>query len=298
MPCYHPLQGFRSKTVNPTGKRSIVFNQQEGFRDLRVSLPCGKCAWCRQQYSRGWAVRVMHEASLYEDNCTLTLTYDDEHLPSEGSLVKSDHQKFIKRLSEKISPRKIRFFYCGEYGDKNGRPHFHTCIFNYDFKDKKKAETSPSGETLYESEELNELWQNRGRARIGALTYESAAYVARYVLKKMTYNVPPEFYYEGKTPEYADMSRRPGLGADWLKKFKNDVYPFDFVVMDNVKMSPPKYYDNLLKTLDPALYAEVMLKRKVGAKCAESDPDNSPRRLTVRHKVHKARMQVFLKREI
>ena len=87
MPCYSPLHGYRSKSVNPaTGKRSIVFSPSEGFTDFKLALPCGQCIGCRLERSRQWAMRCMHEASLYKNNCFITLTYAPEKLPPSGSL--------------------------------------------------------------------------------------------------------------------------------------------------------------------------------------------------------------------
>lgn len=82
MPCFRPLKGYKSRVRNrDTGKRSIVFNPREGFHDLPVTLPCGQCIGCRLERSRQWAIRCAHEASLYEENCFITLTYRDEDLP-------------------------------------------------------------------------------------------------------------------------------------------------------------------------------------------------------------------------
>lgn len=286
MACYHPLKGYRSKERNPSGKRSIVFNAKEGFHDLPVDLPCGQCIGCRLERSRQWAIRCVHEASLYDDNCFLTLTYSDEHLPPGGSVVVEHFQKFMKRLRFEFADRRIRFFHCGEYGDQFGRPHYHACLFNFDFADKKHVENSPSGEKLYESEVLNRLW-NFGRARIGAVTFESAAYVARYITKKLTGARAQE--YEGRRPEYVTMSRRPGIGKGWLEKFKSDVFPGDFVVIRGKKMKPPKFYNSQYELLEPGEYAKLKARREVAG--SKHSDNNTHDRLIVRKKIQLERFK-------
>ena len=118
MPCYHPIPGYRAKSTNPSGKRSIVFNLSEGFKNFAVSVPCGRCIGCRLERARQWSIRCIHEASLYEANCFVTLTYDDDNLPLDGSLRPRDMVLFLKRLRKRFGPG-IRFFQCGEYGDKS-----------------------------------------------------------------------------------------------------------------------------------------------------------------------------------
>jgi len=243
MPCYHPLKGWRSKTNNKNGRRPIVFNRRDGYEDQPIELPCGQCVGCRLERSRQWAIRIVHEASLYEDNCFLTLTYNNENLPKDGSLKVEHFQKFMKRLRQKY-PKTIRFFHCGEYGDQEGRPHYHACIFNHNFGDKKLYSRN-NGFPLYTSEELETLWPY-GFCTIGSLTFETAAYTARYIMKKVT-GAKAEDHYNGKKPEYTTMSRRPGIGKTWFEKFKADIYPHDYVVINGKKVGVPKFYDQLLE---------------------------------------------------
>lgn len=206
-----------------------------------IKLPCGQCVGCRLERSRQWAVRCMHEASLHKDNCFVTLTYSDYYLPENGSLVKSDFQKFMKRLRKRVGTN-IRYYYCGEYGENFGRPHYHVILFGYDFKDKMLWRQNTNGDRCYRSKLLEELWPF-GLSEIGDVTFQSAAYVARYVMKKRTGDMAKE-YYGDRLPEYNDMSRRPGIGALWLEKFQNDVYPHDYMVLNGKKMRPPRFYDN------------------------------------------------------
>lgn len=289
MPCYSPLKGFRSKAINPTGKRSIVFNSKDGFADLPVSLPCSQCVGCRLERSRQWAIRCAHEASLYADNCFITLTYNDKHLPADQSLQLDHFQKFMKRLRKKYGEN-IRFYHCGEYGENFGRPHYHACIFNFDFPDK-KIWKSERGVNLYRSPSLEKLW-TFGYSSVGEVTFESAAYVARYIMKKITGDAAENHYVWidpetgeifKRKPEYTTMSRRPGIGKSWFEQYASDVYPDDFIVMRGKKMKPPKFYDSQFELISPGEY-EILKKRRKRAASKHVD-NNTPERLKVRETV-------------
>lgn len=255
MPCYHPLDAWRK---NGGG---ITFRREEGFNDLPyVSVPCGQCIGCRLERSRNWAIRCVHEASLHDQNCFLTLTYADEntdHLPrsfdpetgeigpgSRISLNKRDICLFMKRLRKRFGSG-IRFLQCGEYGDLNGRPHHHVLLFGFAFSDLELLPgRRPGGVRLFRSAVLEELWPY-GHSAVGELTFESAAYVARYVVKKVTGKFA-DWHYCGLEPEYITMSRRPGIAHDWIEKNLDDVYPKDKVFIREGKVSrPPKYYDKI-----------------------------------------------------
>lgn len=306
MTCYHPLDGFRARTPGPSGKRAITFNPSEGYRDLPIQVPCGQCIGCRLEKSRQWALRCKHEASLYSDNCFLTLTYSDENLPENSSLCLRDFQLFIKRLRKKYG-KNIKYYHCGEYGEKTNRPHYHALIFNFDFKDKTIYKIK-NEQKYYISASLSKLWINPktkktlGHCVIGDLTFESAAYVARYCLKKITGKDSDKYYerFNSETgeivkiaKEYATMSRRPGIGRDWYKKYQTDVYPRDYVVKDGVKMRPPKYYDRQLEITDPKEIRRIKALRKQSA--AKHAVDNTPARLAVREKVQKAQAKLLVR---
>jgi len=267
MPCFRPLKGYRSNTVNPeSGKRNITFNPREGFYDLPIDLPCGQCIGCRLERSRQWAIRCVHEASLYEKNCFITLTYSDSHLPKNGSLNVKHYQDFMKRLRFKFGP-KIRFFHCGEYGEKFGRPHYHACIFNFDFGDKKLWKNL-RGNKLYTSENLEALWPF-GFSTIGDVTFESAAYVARYITKKITGPMAQK-HYGNKKPEYTTMSRRPGIAKGWYEKYKHEVYPRDELIIRGKKMKPPKFYDRQFELDEPEVFLKVKRIRKINGRILEA----------------------------
>lgn len=245
MPCYHPLQGYRVKGGRNNGKWAITFSPAQGHPDLKVQVPCGQCIGCRLEKSRQWAMRCTHEMRQHDNNCFITLTFDDDHINPSGSLVKSDYQNFMKRL-RKNTKEKIRYFHCGEYGENLSRPHHHAILFGYDFPDKKYFKRNGQHK-LYQSEILDKAWQHQGHALIGEANFETAAYVARYILKKQT-GPGSENHYQGRLPEYTTMSRRPGIGKDHYNEYKDEIYSDDTIVINNRKMRPPKYYDTQYET--------------------------------------------------
>lgn len=297
MPCYHPLRAFQC------ADGTVVFHENGRFNIVRsLFLPCGQCIGCRLERSRQWAIRCMHEASLYDRNCFITLTYDDEHLTSP-SLEYRDFQLFMKRLRKKFTKEVIRFYMCGEYGENFGRPHFHACLFNYDFADKlyfKKAGDAK----LYTSGTLAELW-GKGFSLIGSVTFESAAYVARYCVAKKTGRAAAAHYravstetgeITNYTPEFNHMSLRPGIGAAWLRRHWADVYPHGNVVVRGRRMKPPKYYDRVCKRFADDDWADIVYTREQLAHKVFGD--NTPERLATKEIVAKARLSQFLRRQL
>lgn len=285
-----------------TGRRQIVFNPKLALVDMPMTIACGQCKGCRLERSRQWAMRCVHEAQLHEKNSFLTLTYNDEHLPADRSLNLDHFQKFMKRLRKRFGAN-IRFFHCGEYGDQYGRPHYHAIIFNLDFEDKKLWKIV-NGQRLYTSETLERLWTDpetnlpMGFATIGEVTFESAAYVARYVMKKITGPMAENHYSRldettGEIiqlkPEYTTMSRRPGIGKGWYDRFKSDVYPHDIVVMrGDKKMKPPRFYDGLYEREYPSDFEKLKAKR--AREMHKHMDNNTPERLEVRERVLEARL--------
>ncbi|AXL14693.1 replication initiator protein [Microviridae sp.] len=293
VPCYAPLKAFRAIEPGPNGKYGITFNARHGYQDRPLALPCGQCVGCRLERSRQWAIRCTHEASLYEENCFITLTYDDEHLPKNRSVDVRPLQLFLKRL-RKHYPHKIRFYACGEYGELHQRPHYHAILFNHDFPDKvlwKMTNDLP----LYNSPTLKKLWPY-GHSSVGTVTWNSAAYVARYVMKKVTGEQANDHYQwidengeiHQRKPEFTTMSRRPGIGKTWLEKYASDVYPNDTVIMNGKKMRPPKYYDQQFEQEEPLPFKKIKAKRKTATRTHAAN--NTPARLKVREKVQITRL--------
>lgn len=283
MPCYHPLQGWKSRTVSKNGKRRVVFSVEEAFVDLPVTVACGQCIGCRIDRSAQWAARIMHEASLHDQNWFVTLTYEDAPV----SLVKRDWQLFAKRVRRR--GRKFRFFHCGEYGGQTNRPHYHAVMFGLELDDLRRYKDTASGHTLYTSAFLEECWQ-LGRVWVGTVTFDSAQYVAKYVLKKVTGEAADD-HYRGRLPEYVTMSNRPGIGAEWFGKFSSDLYPDDFVVTHSGnKLRVPRFYDTRLEKEDPKALARFKVSRQVRAR--KRAADNTPERLAVREEVMRAALKL------
>jgi hypothetical protein len=302
MPCYSPLKGFKSRSTG-----GLTFRRSDSVGE-RMTVACGGCLGCRLDRSREWAARIIHEAQSHDDNCFITLTYDQEHMPrlfngGPGTLLKKDFQNFMKRLRKRLAPRKIRYYMCGEYGDKDNRPHYHACVFGFDPEDKQLFSVNLENE-IYTSQMVSDCWA-RGFVTVGALTFQSAAYVARYVMKKITGPLAQDHYLRVDDygvaywlePEYNTMSRRPGIGKDWYEEYKSDLWPSDEVPVPGtgVFKKVPRYYQTILKGEDELQYEEV---RRLREEFRNSHEDEySPQRLMDKYKVKKAQLK-HLKREL
>lgn len=320
MPCLQTIRAYRShKKKTKNNKSVIVFKAKDAGKTFdEIEIPCGRCIGCRIEKSKIWSLRCVHEASLFENNCFITLTFAEESINEYGTLVKKDFQKFMKRLRkkfkgiEKVKDKNgketypIRFFHCGEYGSELNRPHHHACLFNFDFLDK-KLWSIRQGVRLYRSKELEKLWPF-GYSTVGDVTIKSAAYVARYISKKV--NVPPvgnKYYEKFKNwykrvnketgeifellPEYASMSRRPGIGKRWFERFKNEAYNKDFVTVGGKKFKIPSYYDKLFEEIEPdQLEVIKRLRRHNSLKHKEN---NTQKRCRVRQRCLESKVKVL-----
>lgn len=208
-----------------------------------IPLPCGKCLNCRLNKANEWSVRCMLESLEHENNWFVTLTYDDEHLPEDGLLHRDVLQKFFKRLRKYT---KFRYFGCGEYGTKNGRPHYHVILFGADIDFK------PIGLGLGESKIISDCWPF-GFNYIGDVSYSSCNYVARYTTKKL-------FGEVDKPGEFLCMSNKPGIGANYCKEHLSTILEYDKVFgnFGSSKQSMlPRYFDKIAEKLDSDRYAEM-----------------------------------------
>lgn len=318
MPCYSPLKGWRARD----GK--FTFRREESS-GAKMEVACSGCLGCRIDRSRLWAARIVHESSLYDDkhgSCFITLTYRDEyecddsqlrkgyHLPSDGSLHHSHLTKFLKRLRKKYD-QKIRYYAVGEYGEQTGRPHYHAILFNVDFSDKVEIREK-EGVWLYSSEELDSLWPY-GFTTVGEANWETAAYCARYVMKKVGGVLADDHYrrYDAELgydywiePEFARMSLKPGIGAEWFKRYETDFYPSDELPVPGkgIQQKLPRYYDELLlrtEEMDAHVRAKTLheVKEKRKDYALENAWDRTPERLETQFKVKKAQLQT-LRREL
>lgn len=312
MTCYHPRHGYRG--VNG----QFTTNKNASPTRAPMVAPCGGCIGCRLSYARDWAVRLCCEAQLHEDATFVTLTFDDEHLPSDYSVHRRDMQLFMKRLRDHLWRNykiKIRFFGVAEYGDKNLRPHYHILIFGYGFPDRWLWARSPSGKNRYRSPELEKLWKF-GFCELGSVELASINYVARYAMKKLGGDMGKEHYrrvhpltgdfivrfddetgeaFDTVEREFALMSRRPGIGGDWYDLYKSDAFPSDFLVFNGKKFPIPKYFDKKLKDSFELFDGDAdgliarddhsVLKRMRQERARGRLSENSPERLSVKEEV-------------
>lgn len=286
MPCYRPLSGYRARGGG------IVFARKDSPTGLPMQVPCGQCFGCRKERTRQWALRISHEASQHERNSFLTLTYETDPI----SLSVDDLQRFFKRLRK--SGLRVRYYACGEYGEGLGRPHYHVCLFGEDFSlDRYHWRSSASGFKLFRSPTLEKAW-TAGHSEIGDISFESAAYVAGYVQKKLHGDEAVDHYgrcdphtgeWHPVIPEFAVMSRRPGIGQLWLDRFGHEVAKHDSLISGGREMKPPRFYDKFLERRDPDLYQEIKRRRREAA--AERSEDSTPERLATREIVAKAKVR-------
>ena len=300
-----------------------------------MEVACGQCIGCRLDKSRMWAMRIVHESSLHESNggnCFVTLTYRDRtectaeqlrdglHVPDDWSLHKEHFQKFMKRLRKAYAPQTIRFFHCGEYGNtckhgvklemvkcplcNVGRPHYHAALFNYEPFDLEAYGSADDGSLRYTSPSLERIWKY-GFVDVGELNFDSAAYVARYIMKKRTGVMADGHYmqvdFDGVCtwvePEYITMSRRPGIGREWYDRFKDDLFPRDEVPVPGagVFKSMPRYYEEIFANENPMSMEEIKaVRRKFRQEHAD---EYTPARLMQKYKVKKAQADM-LKRSV
>lgn len=286
MPCYAPVHGYTARQRHKSGKRRFTTRASEAASMTEVIVPCGKCLGCRLAKSRDSALRCVHEAQMHEHNTFITLTYKNE--PPDKSLHHSHFQQFMYRYRASLSPQTIRFFMCGEYGAQRSRPHYHALIFGHEFSDS-YLHHMEHGKEVYTSPTLEKLWR-RGFVTTGSVTFQSAAYVARYILKKQSgeqaaehYSTSDEYgqHFPGLTPEYNRMSLRPGIGAKWWEKYHANNVMRGHCILPNKNPAPiPKYYQTLLGRTDPA--GLLALKQKAKAHHM-SLPEDSLQRQTVKH---------------
>lgn len=263
--------------------------------------------------ARQWGMRCLHESKMWPSNHYVTLTYSDEFLPPGGTLSVRDVQLFMKRLRKKMSAiyggqggagyatvdgkwsNPIRFFLGAEYGEENARPHYHALLFNCCLGDLVHFGRNKRGEPLYTSRLLSSLWSEGestlGHCTVGAVTFDSAVYCAKYALKKVTGDKAFEAYQVwdengelfDRAPEFAVMSRRPGIGAPYYEKFGGEIRAHDSVVINGKEVRPARYYDGKSEMFDaPVLQAHKATRKRLAV---INKGDNTPERLQVKEKI-------------
>jgi len=301
MSCFSPIKGYYSDSFHKSGKRKLVFDERYASHSQPLKLPCGKCVGCHLETGRQMAVRCVHEAQMHDCNSFITLTYADDKLPSDGSIHRKHIVNFVKRLRFKFG-NGIKVLYCGEYGGQTGRPHYHACLFGLDFPDRIAYGRDKEGTTLYTSPVLEQIW-GFGNVTVGDVTFQSASYICRYVLKK-AYSYDAFDKYVNKetgvymTPEFIGHSRRPGLGYSWFMKYWRDIYPHDCVVFNGRKMRPPGYYDDLLLKIQPDMYYSIMANRQYNSDFCSDPWDNTQERLYTKEQVKLLHISANLHRNL
>lgn len=266
MRCSRPITAYRLINKTDSGKHAIVFHMPRGKEILyeTIQLPCGKCPDCLLNHAQMWSLRCSHEAEFHTEKCFLTLTYDRNHVPFNNgykTLEYKDVQLFLKRLRKDLSKSgiKIRFFCSGEYGGNKCRPHYHMILFGFTPKDLTFFRTSYSGLPIFRSKYLEEKWKC-GYVFVGTVTSESAGYVARYSMDKQKNK--GEKFYEYREKELLRMSRRNGIGFDWISKWYRTVYNLGYIKHDNCKMRIPRFYFTFLEKNFKILYLRLKNRLK------------------------------------
>jgi hypothetical protein len=252
-----------------TSPRAVQFNHDGSLNWRRdffnptmepFQVPCGKCAECLLERARDWSIRCLHESKMHDKSCFITLTYSDKYLPTNKKLDHSHYQNFMYKLRQRFGTG-IGFFMCGEYGTKTLRPHYHACLFGIDFPDKNLYGKTDLSHDLWTSDILDTLWGMNDPIecpnKIGAVTQQSAGYVARYVLKKQDKDHP-----QG----YQKMSRANAIGKSWIQKWYSDVFisaKGSIILDDGTKTKVPRYYEKWLKTNKPEIWTDYVTHTKI-----------------------------------
>lgn len=257
---------------------------QSRHRVYTTDVPCGRCYACLANRRNQWTFRLLNELKVAESNYFVTLTYDQDHIPTTRlynrfdipTLDKTDVQKFKKRLRGEIlqnedpdgpyikkseksgnySP-KLRYFTCGEYGSQGNRPHYHTLLYNLP---KSYVRTNPINQKLY-SPILEEVW-GKGMVDIGKIQRESAHYVSQYTLGHL---IEEKWKNDPRKKPFALMSRKPGIGLSYVDENIKDYYhntKDSYATGENgVKNSLGRYYKE-------KIFENDQIKREVQRRAA------------------------------
>jgi len=296
MACNKPLIAYQAIEKGANDTRAISFSPDGGTHP--IALPCGQCIGCRLDKARSWAMRLHLEGFDHKESCFLTLTYDEENVPYGETLVTEDLRRFIKRLRNHFSPARIRYYAVGEYGDDKGRPHYHAILFGADFHD--RVVWRDRGDySIDTSRRLTSIWKH-GLATVQSNSIEAAAYVSRYAVKKITGDKAKQ-HYEAldpetgeilqRLPEFARMSRNPGIGSKWLEKYHGDLYPKGYVTDGKAnKYSPPEYFNKLFKKWYPEAFEKLRDERR--EEVFEKYKNFNQDRADAREKIQKSQLKM------
>lgn len=293
MACYHPIPALQQGSESPRLWPPI------GTANL--AIPCGGCLGCKTARATQWAHRCDHEARQWESNIFVTLTYDDTHLPTDGHLDATALTRFLKRLRKRATGSdkrlrsdqagNIKYFACGEYGDTNGRPHYHACLFNVGFTDQYRV-----GKDLYESELLTDIW-GQGRAAFGEYTGGAANYIAQYTLKKQGSDNDHDADGVWRPAPFLRMSLKPAIGMTWLEKHKQDLQ-HGYLVSNGHRAPIPRTYRERLKLQDPDLAEDIAIRKAQHRDRTQGGDNNTPERRKAAEQIHKRLKQLTERRKL
>lgn len=272
--------------------KTLCWSQSKASKEFATfQLPCGQCLECRLEYGRQWAIRCVHEAEMHPQNSFITLTYAEENLKSD-KLVYTDFQTFSKNLrtmiftdflnrlfpnsdqktqrhlwrtlskerqKELYDPFKISIFVTGEYGDEKKRPHWHALIFNWEPGDQKYKRSNDREDKIYTSETLSKLWPH-GTSEVGAVTFHSAGYCARYAAKKLIHGKDGEHEYE----PISKKSSKNAIGKSWISKYWRSTFVHGNIMIPDSKetCSIPRYYVKWLQKNQPEAFQRYVTQKK------------------------------------
>lgn len=277
--CLNPIR------VYPNGKNPIT-HRYEFSESCMVA--CGKCLECFQRYSIEWAFRIMLESKRYKDNCFVTYTYNEEHLPNPPFVSRREVQLLNKRLRKALAPLKIRFFACGEYGKRGKRPHYHEIIFNW-FPSDAYFWKCIDGVDYFRSPMLEKIW-TKGFSLIGRVEYKTALYCAKY-MNKFFYESEMEVvnadplgdedcpFWDCPTRPFVQMSNRPGIGFESV--YESDMLA-DRIYIEGRSCKIPRYF---LKVMErDGIYLDDLKERRrvAGQMLSRSTADIDARRKKAR----------------
>lgn len=281
---YDGRQVTRLKFIGHMSYDKAKFTYESLPNHSLVQVPCGKCLECRLNQTRVWANRCVLEAKQWKHNYFVTLTYNDDSLPTNEDGIPTiryeDIQKFLRKLRYYIGHKaKIRYLVGCEYGSKEntppiGRPHAHFILFNcplgdltQDFKEaydvvydedgnakscRFKHHQKPNDEFgLSYSKLIHKAWDYKGNISVGEFSYDCAAYIAQYCTKKINPKNEEAYRVWNVLKEVVHCSTRPGIGADYFKDHPDDeVYANDHIIVAGRGSAHvaaiPRYFDKLI----------------------------------------------------
>lgn len=305
MPCFHPLlasraRGSSDKPIIAGSKGVVKYTSAHLLYNEELTIPCGQCVGCRLDYSRQWANRMMLELPYHESAYFVTLTYDDEHVPldiylsvdddgvdDDGvvfddaihkhlslTLRPSDLRGFLKRLrrqQEYHHNNSISYYAVGEYGSQTARPHYHAIIYGVKLDDLEPF-GGADGYTYYRSATIERLWPY-GYSSVCNVSWETCAYTARYMLKKLKGTAAEVYKRYSLYPEFCRCSLKPAIGKRWYDEHKDEAYDYDEIYLATakrgIKIKPPRYYDKLYDLEQPDKLQRIKQQRRIVAELAE-----------------------------